>query len=75
MGVLTAQALRIPQGLFYNRNHTWSHLEKSGLARVGMDDLLLHLTGGVELEYLKEQQEQVKRESPLPGSSRMERTW
>jgi len=65
LGVLTAQVLRIPQGLFYNRNHTWSHLEKSGLARVGMDDLLLHLTGGVELEYLKEQQERVKKGEPI----------
>jgi glycine cleavage system H protein len=58
---LTLQALRIPQGLLFNKNHTWSHLEKSGVASVGMDDLLLHLTGGVELQYLKEQQEKVKR--------------
>jgi glycine cleavage system H protein len=28
---------------------------------VGIDDLLLHLTGGIELNYLKEQQERVKR--------------
>ena len=58
---LTLSALRIPQGLLFNRNHTWSFLEKSGVASVGMDDLLLHLTGGVELKYLKEQQERVKR--------------
>lgn len=58
---LKLQNLRIPQGLLFNKNHTWSHLEKSGLASVGMDDLLLHLTGGVELSYLKERQEKVKR--------------
>jgi glycine cleavage system H protein len=58
---INLQALRIPQGLLFNRNHTWSHLEKSGVASVGMDDLLLHLTGGVELNYLKERQEKVKR--------------
>ncbi len=62
---LNLQALRIPQGLLFNRNHTWSHLEKSGLASVGMDDLLVHLTGGVELNYLKEQQEKVKRGEPI----------
>jgi len=62
---LTLQALRIPQGLLFNRNHTWSFLEKSGVASVGMDDLLLHLTGGVELQYLKEQQERVKRGEPI----------
>lgn len=62
---LSLQALRIPKGLFFNRNHTWSHLEKSGVASVGMDDLLLHLTGGVELNYLKERQEKVKRGEPI----------
>jgi len=62
---LNLQALKIPQGLLFNRNHTWSHLEKSGVASVGMDDLLLHLTGGVELSYLKEQQEKVKLGEPI----------
>ncbi|MDX2429984.1 MAG: hypothetical protein QNK35_03560 [Bacteroides sp.] len=62
---LTLKALRIPQGLMFNKNHTWSFLEKSGVASVGMDDLLLHLTGGVELKYLKEQEERVKRGEPI----------
>jgi len=61
LAAINLQALRIPQGLLFNRNHTWSHLDKSGVASVGMDDLLLHLTGGVELNYLKERQERVKR--------------
>lgn len=61
IAALNLKSLRIPQGLLFNRNHTWSHLEKSGVASVGMDDLLLHLTGGVELSYLKERQEKVKR--------------
>lgn len=62
---LNLKALRIPQGLFFNKNHTWSHLEKSGVASIGMDDLLLHLTGGVELKYLREHQEKVKRGEPI----------
>lgn len=62
---INLHSLRIPQGLLFNRNHTWSHLERSGVASVGMDDLLLHLTGGVELNYLKEQQEKVKRGEPI----------
>jgi glycine cleavage system H protein len=45
--------LRIPQGLFYSRNHTWTHLEKSGLAEVGIDDFLMHITGEVEFRILK----------------------
>jgi glycine cleavage system H protein len=45
--------LRIPKGVFFNKNHTWSYLEKSGTATVGIDDLLLHLTGDVRLNPLK----------------------
>jgi len=67
---INLQALRIPQGLLFNKNHTWSHLEKSGVASVGMDDLLLHLTGGVELNYLKDRQEKVKRGEPIARITR-----
>ena len=36
LGVLTAKALKIPQGIFFNKDHTWTHLDKTGLARVGV---------------------------------------
>jgi glycine cleavage system H protein len=49
---LSASVLRIPQGLFYSKNHTWTHLEKSGIARVGLDDFLMHITGEVKFSYL-----------------------
>ena len=52
-GVLSASILRIPQGLFYSKNHTWTHLEKSGTAKVGLDDFLLHITGEVKFSNLK----------------------
>lgn len=60
-GVLSAGILRIPQGLFYSKNHTWTHLEKSGDARVGLDDLLLHITGEVKLNYLRNPGETVNK--------------
>jgi glycine cleavage system H protein len=47
LGFLSASILKIPQGLFYSRNHTWMFMEKSGVAKVGLDDLLLHITGEV----------------------------
>ncbi len=61
MNGLSAALLRIPRGLFYNRNHTWTYLEKSGAAKVGVDDLLLHLTGGVGVEFLRSEGEQVNK--------------
>lgn len=53
VGILSPGILRIPQGLFYSKSHTWTHLEKSGNAKVGLDDLLLHLTGEVKFRDLK----------------------
>lgn len=53
MGSLSSGILRVPQGMFYGKNHTWAHLEVSGNARVGFDDLLLHITGEVNLKDLK----------------------
>jgi len=61
LGVLSASILRIPQGIFYSKNHTWAYLEKSGIARVGLDDLLLHITGEVDLVQLKNPGEIVKK--------------
>ena len=53
LGVLSSAVLRIPQGIYYSRNHTWTYLEKSGNAAVGLDDLLLHLTGDVKVKPLQ----------------------
>ena len=48
---VTVGILRIPQGLFFNRNHTWTHMDPSGVATVGVDDFIQHVTG--ELEHIK----------------------
>jgi len=53
-GVLTEGILRIPLGLLFSRNHTWAHLQKSGVAEVGIDDFLLHITGDVKFRNLRE---------------------
>jgi len=53
MGALSVNMLQIHQGIFYSKNHIWSYLEKSGNARIGLDDLLLHITGEVGVSHLK----------------------
>jgi glycine cleavage system H protein len=62
---LPSQVLRIPYGYFHTENLTWAHLEKSGAARVGLDDLLLQLTGNVGIKYLKEAEEEVRKGDPI----------
>lgn len=58
---LTAEILKVPQGLFFSKNHTWAYLEKSGIARVGLDDFLLHVTGDVKVNHLKNPGETIKK--------------
>jgi glycine cleavage system H protein len=53
IGILSEGILRIPPGLLFSKNHTWAHLEKSGVAEVGIDDFLLHITGEVKFASLK----------------------
>ena len=60
-GALTAAVLRIPQGIFYSKNHTWAYLEKSGTAKVGVDDLLMHITGVLNIRQLKNPGEHVSK--------------
>lgn len=50
---LSASILNIPQGIYYCKNHTWAYLQKNGEARVGLDDLLLHIIGEVQFKNLK----------------------
>jgi glycine cleavage system H protein len=61
LGALTAGILQIPQGLFYSKNHTWMYLEKSGSAMVGLDDLLLHITGEVKFNNHKNPGEMIHK--------------
>ena len=60
-GILSPAFLTVPKGLFYGRNHTWAFLEKSGIAKVGLDDLMAHLTGQVNVFLLKHIGEEVKK--------------
>lgn len=60
-GFLSATILKIPQGLYYSRNHTWLFMERSGIAKLGLDDLLLHITGEVKFNIHKSQGEMISK--------------
>jgi glycine cleavage system H protein len=61
IGVLTANLLRIPQGMFYSKNHTWAFLAKSGNAKIGLDDFLLQIVGDVNVSHLKFPGEKIRK--------------
>ncbi|MEZ5105285.1 MAG: glycine cleavage system protein H [Draconibacterium sp.] len=58
---LTAGALRIPKGLFYSKNHTWAFIEKSGNAKIGIDDFLLHIVGAIQLNMVKKEGDKISK--------------
>lgn len=61
IGVLKASILNVPQGLFYSRNHTWAFLEKSGKAKIGLDDFLLKIIGDVQVNCIKQPGEKINQ--------------
>ena len=61
ISTLSASILRIPQGVFFSRQHTWTHLGESGAAKVGLDDFLQHITGKVKFTYLKNPGEMINK--------------
>jgi glycine cleavage system H protein len=61
LGVLSYAILKVPQGIFYSRNHTWAYLEKSGEAKVGLDELLLRITGEVGIRNLRNPGESISK--------------
>lgn len=58
---LSPESIQIPQGLFFSRYHTWTHLERSGFAKVGLDDLLVRITGEVKLGKLTDAGDKIKK--------------
>lgn len=57
----SAVVLNIPQGIFYSKNHTWTHLEKNGNAKIGLNGLLVHIAGDANVNLLKNEGEQIAK--------------
>ncbi|MFC0875716.1 glycine cleavage system protein H [Saccharicrinis sp. FJH2] len=60
-GILKAAMMHVPGGIFVNRNHTWTFLERTGIAKVGMDIMLLKIVGNIQVEYLLKSGDSVKK--------------
>jgi len=61
VSTLSAKILKIPQGIYFSKNHTWTHLGESGAAKVGLDDFLQHVIGELQLSGLKDPGDSIKK--------------
>ncbi len=60
-GVLDENAISVLQGLYFDRSHTWSFMEKDGRVKVGIDDFLQHVTGPITCVKMKKSGETVNK--------------
>jgi glycine cleavage system H lipoate-binding protein len=69
-----AYPVRLPDGIFFARSHTWLSLFPSGKVRLGVDDFVGRLLDKPEVEYLKSTGDSVKKGEPLFSLSEGGRT-
>ncbi len=53
--------LVLPNGLYFDKSHTWSFMEKDGNITVGIDDFLQHITGPVSRIEMKSPGETIRK--------------
>jgi glycine cleavage system H protein len=60
-----AYPMRIPEGVFFARSHTWLNLFPSGRVRLGVDDLVGSLLDNPEVTFMRSPGERVEKGDPL----------
>jgi len=61
VSALNEIAVNSPEGLYYDKTHTWAFMERNGLVRIGIDDFLQHVTGTITRITMKEDGDFVRR--------------
>ncbi|MCF8297818.1 MAG: hypothetical protein K9J13_09770 [Saprospiraceae bacterium] len=60
-GVFNEDSVSVPKGLYFDKTHTWVFMEKDGIARIGIDDFLNHITGPITRIKMKNQGDKIKK--------------
>ncbi len=63
--IFNLESLKIPNGLYYDKSHTWVFMEEEGLVKLGIDDFIPKVTGDYTRIILKNPGEKVKRKEPV----------
>jgi glycine cleavage system H lipoate-binding protein len=59
--VFSETAVVIPQGLYFDKTHTWAFMEQDGIVKVGIDDFLQHVTGTITRVKMKNNGYKIKK--------------
>jgi glycine cleavage system H protein len=60
-----ALPVRIPDGIFFSRSHTWLNLFPSGKVRLGIDDFVGRLLDNPNVVFLRKSGDHVNRGEPI----------
>lgn len=63
--IINENSLEIPDGLFYDKTHTWVFMEKDGTVKMGIDDFLQHVTGDYTGLIMKDPGEKIIKNEPI----------
>lgn len=63
--IFDQHTIKAPEGLYFDKSHTWSFMEKNGLVRMGLDDFIQHVTGPLTRVNMKKPGETVKKGEPI----------
>ncbi len=58
---LSENIIAAPKGLYFDKSHTWTFLEKDGNVRVGIDDFIQHITGKITRIKMREPGEMIRK--------------
>lgn len=55
----------VPNGLYFDKSHTWAFMEKNGIVGIGIDDFLQHVTGPITRINMKNSGEKIQKGEPF----------
>ena len=63
--VINENSLAVPNGLYFDKTHTWVFMEKDGIVKVGIDDFLQHITGPYSHLKMKNPGDKIKKNEQI----------
>jgi glycine cleavage system H lipoate-binding protein/ABC-type phosphate transport system substrate-binding protein len=55
------KSVEVPNGLYFDKTHSWAFMEKSGRVTLGIDDFLQHITGPITRIEMKNPGDRIKK--------------
>jgi glycine cleavage system H lipoate-binding protein len=63
--ILNEENVQIPNGVYFDKTHTWSFMEKDGSVTVGIDDFMQQVTGKYTNVKMKNPGDRITKNEPL----------